>query len=76
MRWKSHKEGGEKMSSPHNGYFICGCYYSDINPSGISVTIRFNRCKKHQLNMKPCSWLSWAKANAPSQYKRYIKDMR
>jgi hypothetical protein len=59
----------------NNLYFKCGCSIIDMYESSNWITQPIlRRCKRHQKDMKPVSWLTWAKTFAPAQYKRYIKE--
>jgi hypothetical protein len=55
-------------------FFKCGCAIRDEDNMASFVKIVFRRCKKHQKEMQFCSWETWAKINAPVQYKKYKKD--
>ena len=58
-----------------NKFYKCGCSIVDEATAwSPSEKMIFRRCKKHQEDLKECSWLIWAKKFAPAQYKRYYKD--
>ena len=59
---------------PESQFFKCGCALRDENSSSIWVTPVLRRCKKHQNEMKKCSWLMWIKLYAPKQYRQFIKE--
>lgn len=55
--------------------------YYKPNPDGSTPTIsRIDQTlkdyRKHSKEMTKCSWITWAKTNAPTQYKQYLKDTR
>ena len=56
-------------------YFECGCAMRDEESSDFYTRVVFRRCKKHQQEMKSCSWVAWAKKFAPVQYASYQKDI-
>ena len=55
-------------------YFQCGCAMRDEDSGHTFIRVVFRRCKKHQQEMKPCSWLTWAKKYAPTQYAKYRRE--
>ena len=56
-------------------YYKCGCAIRDEEyVSGLHINIVFRRCQKHRKEMKSCSWKTWAKVNAPAQYRKYQKE--
>ena len=59
-----------------NKFFECGCSITDESDHNWYTRPVLRRCKKHQRDMKPCSWSAWAKKNAPAQYAEYRKDIR
>lgn len=57
-------------------FFKCGCSIVDEATAwSPSEKMVFRKCKKHQKEMKRCSWMEWAKTNAPAQYKKYKRDI-
>jgi len=58
-----------------NKYFQCGCWLSDADANHSFITTPvLRRCKKHQKDLKECSWSTWAKKYAPAQYRIYKRD--
>ena len=56
-------------------FFECGCAMRDEDTGDTFTRVVLRRCKKHQKEMKPCSWVTWAKQFAPRQYASYQKDL-
>ena len=68
-----NQNGEINMNLPK--FFKCGCAIRDEEISySLIVRVIFRPCNKHRKEFVKCSWQTWAKTFAPSQYKKFKMD--